>query len=215
VTNPGAANNAAGAGSISSLEGHRMEVQIKTHNLKLSDELRDYIVRRVDKLHKVDERIIDAKFELRVEPHHHPTEKIVAQFTIATKRSILRAEDRNSDLHAVVDMVTDRMARQIRRFHDRKVFRDRRVAVGLGELAVDQLSIESATVGTTPDGQPDETIVRTKSFPVHPMDSVEAVEQMELLGHDFYVFFNADTSQINVLYRRKEGGFGILVPELE
>jgi putative sigma-54 modulation protein len=197
------------------MEGHRMDVQIKTHNLKLTDELRDYINKRVEKLNKVDERITDAKFELRVEPHHHPTQKFVAQFTIATKRAILRAEDRNSDPHTVVDMVTDRMARQIRRFHDRKVYRDRRVAVGLGELAVEQLSTEQAPQRITEDGQGPETIVRTKQFPVLPMDSVEAVEQMELLGHDFYVFFNADTSQMNVLYRRKEGGFGVLVPELE
>lgn len=189
-----------------------MDVQIKTHNLKLTDEIRDYVDRRVSKLDRVSENVTDAKFELREEPHHHPTQKYIAQFTIVTKRAILRAEEKNSDIFPVIDIVTDKMARQIRRFHDRKVFKNRRDAVNLGLLAAEQVEANELP----PDDEETELagIVRTKRFPVQPMDTVEAIEQIELLGHDFYVFFNADTSRMNVLYRRRNGDFGVLEPEL-
>ncbi len=196
-----------------------MEVQIKTHNLKLNDDTREYIEKRVGKLDKVNERITDAKFELRQEQHHHPTQKFVAQFTIATKRAVLRAEERSSDITTVIDLVTDKMARQIRRFHDRRTMKDRRAAVGLGELAAAQISPELLATGAASadlDGEVEEEaqVIRTKRFNVLPMDTAEAIEQMELLGHDFFVFYNADTSRMSVLYRRQDGGFGVLEPEL-
>ncbi|MCO5175524.1 MAG: ribosome-associated translation inhibitor RaiA [Thermomicrobiales bacterium] len=194
-----------------------MEIQIKTHNLKLNDDTREYIEKRVAKLDKVNERIVDAKFEIRREAHHNPTQKYIAQFTIATKQAVLRAEERNSDITAAVDLVTDKMARQIRRFHDRRTKRDRRSAVGLGQLAADQIQTD-ATVGVDPgvDEQDSdaEMVVRTKRFDVMPMDTAEAIEQMELLGHDFFVFYNPDSSRMSVLYRRQDGGFGVLEPEL-
>ena len=190
-----------------------MDVQIKAHNFKLTDEIREYVDRRVAKLDRVSENVTDAKFEIREEPHHHPSQKYIAQFTIVTKRAVLRAEDKNADVNAAIDIVTDRMARQIRRFHDRKVFRNRRDATSLGVLAVDQLEDETAT-GPVDDDDVATEVVRTKRFPVLPMDTEEAIEQMELLGHDFYVFFNADSSQMNVLYRRRNGDLGVLEPEL-
>lgn len=197
-----------------------MEVQIKTHNLKLNDATREYIEKRVGKLDKVNERITDAKFEIREEPHHNPTQKFIAQFTIATKRAVLRAEERNSDITTAVDLVTDKMARQIHRFHERRKKRDRRSAVGLGELAADQISPDLLATEAMPtevedDEDEDEgPVVRTKRFDVLPMDTAEAIEQMELLGHDFFVFYNPDTSRMSVLYRRQDGGFGVLEPEL-
>ena len=195
-----------------------MDVQIKTHNLRLNDDTREYIEKRVAKLDKVNERITDAKFELREEPHHNPAQKYVAQFTIATKRAVLRAEERNSDITTVVDLVTDKMARQIRRFHDRRTKRDRRSAVGLGQLAADQIAPEmlatEAPLEAIEDEEEDAIVVRTKRFNVLPMDTAEAIEQMELLGHDFFVFYNPDSSRMSVLYRRQDGGFGVLEPEL-
>jgi len=195
-----------------------VDIQIKTHNLKLNDDTREYIEKRVAKLDKVNERIVDAKFEVRREAHHNPTQKYIAQFTIATKQAVLRAEERNSDITTAVDLVTDKMARQIRRFHDRRKKRDRRAAVGLGQLAADQLEPVGGIVGADEARDVEdaeiEQIVRTKRFEVLPMDTAEAIEQMELLGHDFFVFYNPDSSRMSVLYRRQDGGFGVLEPEL-
>lgn len=193
-----------------------MDLQIKAHNIRLSDDLRDYIEKRVSKLDRVNERITEAKFELRQEKTHNPTQRFIAQFTIATPRSILRAEEKNTDPNAAIDIVTDKMARQIKRFHERKVHRSKRSAVNLGLLAADQ----SAELLPPPiddeddDPMPDGVIVRTKRFQVLPMDTAEAIEQIELLGHDFFVYHNHETNQINVLYRRRDGQYGLLEPEL-
>lgn len=193
-----------------------MDLQIKSHNIRLSDDLREYIEKRVNKLDRLKERIIEAKFELRQEKSHNPAQRFVAQFTIATPRSILRAEEKNTDPNAAIDIVTDKMARQIQRFHERKIHRSKRSAVNLGLLAADQSpellppSIEDQDEDDIPDG----AVVRTKRFPVLPMDTAEAIEQIELLGHDFFVFHNHETNQFNVLYRRKDGQYGVLEPEL-
>jgi putative sigma-54 modulation protein len=191
--------------------GVHVDLQIKARNCRLSNSSREYIEKRVSKLDRVDERITEAKFEVREEPNHHPTQRYVVQFTIATRRSILRAEEKGQDLHATIDSVSDKMARQIRRYHDRKVFRNRRDAKNLGLLAAEQ-SPELAEPDDAEDL--DGRVVRTKRFKVQPMDTAEALEQLELLGHDFFVFYNLDTSQMNVLYRRRNGDFGVLEPEL-
>jgi putative sigma-54 modulation protein len=192
-----------------------MDVTIKAHNFKLTDGLREYVEKRVAKLDRVNERITEAKFEIREQPHHSPNERFRAQFTIATRKAILRAEDRSEDAHAAIDIVTDKMARQIRRFHDRKIHRSRREAVNLGLLAAEQAVEDVASIALDSDDELEASaIVRTKRFQVLPMDTEEAIEQIELLGHDFFVFYNLDTSQMNVLYRRKGGQFGVLEPEL-
>ncbi|MEX1158838.1 MAG: ribosome-associated translation inhibitor RaiA [Thermomicrobiales bacterium] len=191
-----------------------MDVQIKSQNIRLSDGLREYIEKRVNKLDRVNERITEAKFEIRQEKTHNPTQRFIAQFTIATPRSILRAEEKNTDAHAAIDLVTDKMARQIKRFHERKVHRSKRDAVNLGQLAAEQ-SLELLPASFEDDEEtPNGGVVRSKRFPVLPMDTAEAIEQIELLGHDFFVFHNHETNQINVLYRRRDGQYGVLEPEL-
>jgi len=193
-----------------------MDVQIKSHNMRLSDDLREYIDKRVSKLDRVNERIIEAKFELRQEKSHNPTQRFIAQFTIQTPRAILRAEEKNTDPNTAIDIVTDRMARQIKRFHDRKIHRSKRSAVNLGLLAADQSPELLPADLADEDGEDglDGAVVRTKRFPVLPMDTAEAIEQIELLGHDFFVFHNHESNQINVLYRRRDGQYGLLEPEL-
>ncbi len=191
-----------------------MDVQIKAHNIRLSDDLRAYIEKRVGKLDRVNERITEAKFEIRQEKTHNPTQRFVAQFTIVTRRAILRAEEKNIDANAAVDIVTDKMARQIKRFHERKIHRSRREATNLGVLAADQSPELLPAPIDDDDAMPEGVVVRTKRFPVMPMDTAEAVEQIELLGHDFFVYHNHETNQINVLYRRRDGQYGLLEPEL-
>ncbi|HYI15222.1 MAG TPA: ribosome-associated translation inhibitor RaiA [Thermomicrobiales bacterium] len=191
-----------------------MDLQIKAHNIRLSDDLREYIEKRVTKLDRVNERIIEAKFELRQEKTHNPTQRFIAQFTIATPRAILRAEEKNTDPNAAIDIVTDKMSRQIKRFHERKIHRSKRSAVNLGQLAADQSPELLPASFEDQDEAADGVVVRTKRFPVLPMDTAEAIEQIELLGHDFFVFHNHETNQINVLYRRQDGQYGVLEPEL-
>jgi putative sigma-54 modulation protein len=188
-----------------------MQVQLKAQNFKPSSELHDYVQRRASKLDRVNERVTDAKLELRHEQNRREGERYIAQFTIATRGAILRAEDRAVEARAAVDLVVDKMNRQIRRLHDRKIQRGRRDALSLGELAVSQMD---AAELAEPDLDEEREIVRTKRFKVQPMDTTEAVEQLELLGHDFFVYFNADTNRMSVLYRRRDGGYGVIEPEI-
>lgn len=188
-----------------------MDVQIKTQNVRLTDHLQEYIENRVSKLDSVNERTTDAKFELRSEHPRSGGEQFVAQFTIAMRGNLLRSEVRNHDQHTAIDQAIDKMKRQIRRYRDRKIRRSRRNAMSLGELAVDQVD------GETEDILVEEAagaVVRTKRFKLQPMDAEEAIEQMELLGHTFFVYFNPDTGQTNVLYRRADGDYGVIEPEI-
>ena len=188
-----------------------MDVQIKTQNVRLTDHLREYIESRVGKLDSVNERTTDAKFELRSEHPRSGGEQFIAQFTIAMRGNLLRSEVRNHDQHTAIDQSIDKMKRQIRRYRDRKIGRGRRNAMSLGELAVDQVETDEAADAVE---EPQGAIVRRKRFALQPMDAEEAVEQMELLGHTFFVYFNPDTGQTNVLYRRADGDYGVIEPEI-
>jgi len=116
--------------------------------------------------------------------------------------TILRAEERSADMLAAIDTVRDKLQRQIERFKRRPArVRERARAAAA-------TTVEPAVEEATP------SIVRTKRFLVTPMSEEEAIEQMELLGHDFFVFFNASADSLNVLYRRRDGNYGLLQPEL-
>lgn len=188
-----------------------MDVQIKTQNVRLTDNLHDYIQNKLSKLDSVNVRTTDAKFELRSERPRSGGEQFIAQFTIATRGNILRSEVRNHDQHTAIDQAIEKMKRQIRRYRDRKVERGRRNGQTLGELALDQ--VEAAI---PEDDTEVETgaVVRTKRFELLPMDTEEAIEQMELLGHSFFVFFNPETGLTNVLYRRTDGDYGVIEPDI-
>lgn len=190
-----------------------MDVQIKSHQLKLTPALEDHITSRVAKLDKIQEHITEAKFELRFDEHHDPNHRYTAQFTIATPRNLLRAETSHADAYVAIDQATDRMNRQIRRYHDRKVNRGGRKQTGLGEVAAEQAAV--AALADEQIEALEESIVRTKQFVVQPMAVIDAVEQLELLGHDFYLFRDAESHDLRVVYRRRDGRFGVLQPMLE
>jgi putative sigma-54 modulation protein len=197
-----------------------MDVQIKTRNIRLTDSLESYIQRKYQKLEKVDVRVLDAKLEIRSERKRTGGEHYVAQLTIAANDSLLRAEETNSDLNTAIDLAIDRMARQIRRFHDKRVFQRRRQRQILSSEIEQPILADTAGDVTTADGEfagdeePVEALVRRKRFKLQPMDEDEAIEHMEMLGHDFFVFYNPDEAQINVLYRRRDGQYGLILPEL-
>jgi putative sigma-54 modulation protein len=194
-----------------------MDVQIKTKNIRLTDALESYIQRKYQKLEKVNVRVIDAKLEVRSDRKRTGGDSFVAQLTIATPDNILRAEETNADLHMAIDLAIDRMERQIRRFRDKQVFQRRRQKARAQSAIAQPILPDGAPdleVAPADDEAPLETLVRRKRFTLLPMDEDEAIEQMELLGHDFFVFFNPEEAQINVIYRRRDGQYGLILPEL-
>ena len=192
-----------------------MEVQLKTKDLKVTPVLRDYVQERIDKLDRFVGRGANAKLELTHEHNRSGGDHIVAQLTIAIRHTLLRAEERHADAHRAVDLVIEKIGSQLRRYHSKRTDRSRTPNVAdfttsLPELGADTLA-ELATIGTDGDDERQD-IVRTKRFALKPMSSDEAIDQLELLGHDFFVFLNADDDRVNVLYRRKNGHYGLIQP---
>lgn len=195
-----------------------MEVQIKAKDLKVTQELRDYLQERVNKLDRFTGRVTGAKLELAHEHHRTGGDAIRAELTIMARHTLLRAEEQHADARRAIDLAVDKMARQIRRYHDKRTRRHRASLtefVTLPELSDTALK-ELAAVTADMEAEEEQEIVRTKRFALKPMSSGEAIDQLELLGHDFFVFLNADDhNQVNVLYRRRRGDYGLIQPELD
>jgi putative sigma-54 modulation protein len=183
-----------------------MELMIKGKNVEVTDRLRDYVEKKIGKLDRYLPSITEAWVELSTEGARAAQDRQVCQVTVRSNGTILRAEERSDDMFTSIDTVLDKMYRQIARYKGKRKNRWR----GAG-MAAEPLPLEL-------EEEPEEessNIVRVKSFAMTPMHPDEAVEQMELLGHDFFVFFNADEGQVNVIYRRKDGNYGLLQPELQ
>jgi len=186
-----------------------VEVVIKGHDMELTPHLQDYVVRKVGRLDRYLDSITEAEIELSLHKSaRSAADRQVAQLTVRGKRGLLlRTEERTDDMFTSVDAVVDKVHRQIERYKGKR----RR---GRGDGA------SADTVGLEPPETEDEPeehglIVRRKRFPLRPMDETEAIEQMHLLGHEnFFVFFNAESDTINVLYRRRDGSYGLIEPEM-
>ena len=180
------------------------KTDIFVKDLELSEDLNDYIEKkssRLDRyLNQIDEKRIDLAF---LKTAREPENRYVAQITLRGRGFILRAEERSSDIKIAVDQVLDKIERQIERYKGKK-YKNRNGAVPLSEILKEKK-----------DTQEKPLVARRKKFRLIPMDELEAIEQMNLLGHeDFFIFFNAYTNAVNVLYKRRDGSYGLIEPEL-
>ena len=195
-----------------------MEVQLKTKDFKVSQGLREYVQERVDRLDRFVGGGANAKLELTQEHNRTGGDQVVAQLTIAIRHTLLRAEEQNPDARRAIDLALEKISSQLRRYHNKRTDRSRTpnvadFATSLPELPAGALS-ELAAISDDGELDDDERqdIVRTKRFSLKPMSSHEAIDQLELLGHDFFVFLNADDHKVNVIYRRKGGNYGLIQP---
>ena len=172
-----------------------MRINVKAKNTQVTEPLTDYINKRFSKLEKY---FVDADLAgtvtLVVEKGIHRVEA-----TIPLNRYILRAEENSNDMYASIDGVVDKLERQIRKYKT-KVNRKGKVQT-FAEVAAE------AEVAAAPE---DEKAIKTKSFVLKPMDEEEAILQIELLNHDFFVFKNIDEECVSVIYKRKDGNYGII-----
>ncbi len=180
-----------------------MQVIIQGRNVEVTDRLREYVESKVEKLDRYLPTITEARMELSTEQTRSAEDRQVAQLTLHIRGVLLRSEERSSDMFTSVDNVMDKIKRQIDRYKSKRRARYRSSPAEVAALVLDEEEAEQRS------------IVRTKRFSVTPMDPEEAIEQMELLGHSFFVFYNVDEGQINVVYARRDGNYGLLQPELE
>lgn len=192
-----------------------MDLQIRTHGAKVSGELQEFIDRRMAKLDRIAEHVIEAHLELRTEEPRAGRKITTAQLTLRTGRHVLRAEERDAEAARAIDAAIDKLIAQVRKFSDKRSNRKRRsqryspdgMVTSSQPMRTDSSEVE------TDDDQLASPVVRTKRFQMKPMIIEEAIDQMELIGHEFFLFQNSDEDQLNVLYRRRDGTYGLLAPE--
>ena len=175
-----------------------MQIYVKGKGLHVTDALRAYAEEKIGHLQHYFDHIIDA----HVTMHTERSDQIV-DVTLHLRHYLIKAEERSADMYASIDLVRDRLEQQIRKYRTRRIDRHHRDNGKLPPVEESQAAEE-----------PDEglKIVRSKRFTVKPMHPEDAAHQMDLLGHDFFVFINAETEQMNVLYKRKGGDLGLIEP---
>jgi putative sigma-54 modulation protein len=178
-----------------------VRLQVKGKNVTVSDSLKDYALEKLAKLEKHLNDAARLELELHVEKNPSIAENQVAEATIWTKGPVLRARESSQDMRASIDLLVEKLERQARRYRDKRRRGPGRVTPQLDSRPV------------VPDSEA-LRIVKTKQFPVKPMSPEEAVLQLELVGHDFFVFQNAETNDVNVVYRRRDGHYGLIEPQL-
>ena len=177
-----------------------MRLQVKGKNVEVTDSIREYAE---EKLSKLERQLADptrVELELAVERNPSISANHVAEATIWTKGPILRAREASADHKASIDQLVDKLERQVKRYREKR--RQRRTAAD-GNIPADAVPI---------DAEP--RIVKSKQFAVKPMSPEEAVLQLELVGHDFFVFQNGDSGDVNVVYRRRDGAYGLIEPQV-
>lgn len=175
-----------------------MRVKFTGKNIEITEALKDVVSKKVSKLEKYFKQDVEAHSVLSVQKEIQKFE-----LTIPFKGGILRAEEESDDMYKSVDLVLDKIERQIRK---QKTKLQRKLQ---GESLVFSFIEEDKTP------KEESKIVRTKKFAMKPMSSEEAILQMELLGHSFFVYMDGETSDVNVVYKRKDGNYGLIEPDLD
>ncbi len=175
-----------------------MNINVRGKQIKVTDALKDYAEKRVGKLEKYSDDFMDVQVTLSVEKERQRVE-----VTAPLNGFILRGEEETDDMYSSIDLVVDKLERQIEKYRKR-----------IGKKRIKSVKEDPSFILEADEELIDKDgIVKTKRFPAKLMSVDEAVMQMNLIGHSFYVFRNSDTEEINVVYRRKHGGYGLLEPE--
>jgi putative sigma-54 modulation protein len=178
-----------------------MRLQVKGKNVEVSDSIRSYAEEKLGKLNRQLHELTLVELELAVERNPSIAANQVAEATVWTKGPVLRAREASTDMKASIDQLTDKLVRQVSHYRDKRSRRNAR-------------SNGSAKEGSPVTYETEPQIVKTKQFVMEPMTAEEAVLQLELVGHDFFVFLNAESDGVNVVYRRRDGNYGLIEPQV-
>lgn len=173
-----------------------MKYNIRGDKMVVTDAIRDYAEEKLGKLEKYfKDDDITANVLTRVRGNSQ-----IVEVTIPTSKFVLRSEEENEDLYAAIDLVSDKLERQIRK---NKTRLNRNVKENIKEFNFDYALLDN-------EEEAKEKIVKRKNIEMKPMDEEEAILEMELLGHSFFVYKDMDTNNVCVLYKRKDGDYGLI-----
>ncbi|TAF05761.1 MAG: ribosome-associated translation inhibitor RaiA, partial [Nostocales cyanobacterium] len=178
-------------------------------NIEITDAIREYVHQKIEKAVNHFQNITnEVDVHLSVARNPRISTKQAAEVTIYANGNIIRAEESSENLYASIDLVADKIARQLRKYKERR--QDHKTQPIPTNEAVMPEPVADLIGDRTPE-LPGE-VVRTKYFSMPPMTLAEAQEQLQLVGHDFYMFRNVETGEINVIYERNHGGYGVIQP---
>jgi putative sigma-54 modulation protein len=188
-----------------------MDIIFRGQHVTIDDEFRKYAGDHLSKLTRylpmADHAIVDVRREAKGDEGRY-----VVQVTLNANGTFLRAEERSFELQSAIDEATDALSRQVKRFKETKLLRSERRVDKDHRLPIEPE--EEARPSLPPDAELVlGRVVRVKRFPMEPMTEAEAIEQMELLGHKFFLFYDADKETLAVLYSRDDGDYGMILPE--
>jgi putative sigma-54 modulation protein len=180
-----------------------MEFIIKARNMELSEDLKERAEEKIkNKITKHFDRLMKIEVELKFEKNPKINKNNIVEVTVFTGGEIIRVEEAGQDMFEAIDRVGNKLERQIRRFRDKTIQHGRKATNS--KIALTQEISE--------DDQ--KKVVKIKNFYIKPMSNEEAIMQMELLGHDFFVFINAETGNTAIIYKRKDKNYGLIEPNV-
>lgn len=187
-----------------------MKLVIQGKNIEITDSIRDYVNQKIEKaITHFQSMVTEVDVHLSVARNPRINSKQVAEVTIYVNGSVVRAEEGSENLYASIDMVADKISRQLRKYKEKR-YDKQHSPVKTAEVLSDQPVVSELPTDRAPE-LPSQ-VVRTKYFAMPPMSVQEALEHLELIDHDFYVFCNVETGEINVVYERNHGGYGVIQP---
>ncbi len=180
-----------------------MELQVTGINIEITPQIRSHIEKKLGKLSRHMPNIMESRVEITEEKTKSPQQRYLVRVTVDGKGAVFHGEERGEDLVKAIDRAAATLVRQLDHYKGKLHDKGRNISAVKAEL------------GEAPAAEePERKVVKTKRFVIKPMSLAEAIEQMEVLGHDFFLFFNADVNKLNLLYRRKDGNYGLIEPEL-
>lgn len=178
-----------------------MKITFKGKHIEVTDAMREYIEKKLNKIDRHFDHILEVIVTLSVEKNRQ-----IVEATLQARRALIRAEEETDDMYASIDKVADKLERQIQKYKE-KYFQKPYPNTEKKGLTQEEVAAENSGPNKIAK------IVRTKRFAIKPMSVEEAAMQMDLLGHNFFVFANDNTNKVNVLYKRRDGNFGLIEPE--
>ncbi len=188
-----------------------MKLLIHGKNIDITDSIREYVTQKIDKaVSHFEDLTLEVDVHLSVAKNPRNNLKQTAEVTIFANKTVIRAEESSENLYASIDLVADKIARQLRKYKEKRFSKKTNGRVKTSDILEEPPIVEDLIGDRSPE-LPKE-VVRTKYFVMPPMSVEEALEQLQLVDHDFYMFRNSETDEINVIYERNHGGYGVLQP---
>ncbi|MBD2003492.1 MULTISPECIES: ribosome hibernation-promoting factor, HPF/YfiA family [Cyanophyceae] len=188
-----------------------MKLVIHGKNIEITDAIREYVNQKIEKaVNHFQNLTTEVNVHLSVARNPRINPKQAAEVTIYANGTVIRAEESSDNLYASIDLVADKIARNLRKYKEKRLDQKTQ-AQPKTAVVVEEVPVAPDLIGDRTPELPTE-VVRTKYFAMPPMTTDEALEQLQLVDHDFYMFRNAETGEINVIYERNHGGYGVILP---